>query len=209
MLDRIGQGYIRFKLQEFLMKKSLSFSIDAAFLTDLARQWFWDEKCEELLMCCIDSSDILTADEKRHIYQDIIKGRKKLVGVNECRNLFSTKLAYSRICLAYARQTLSITYISAHLYDNLRLEGLSQHCGLFRRSLSIKFKAEVGCGIPEYIHKEKLREARYLLTNTDYTLADIAEFLNYPTQSHFTQIFRKYEGCTPQQYCNNPHGAVR
>lgn len=71
------------------MKKSLSFSIDAAFLTDLARQWFWDEdrpyeKCEELLMCCIGSSDKLTADEKRHICQDIIEGRKKLVGVNEC-----------------------------------------------------------------------------------------------------------------------------
>lgn len=102
-----------------------------------------------------------------------------------------------------------ITYISAHLHDDLRLEELSQHCGLFRRSLSIKFKVEVGCAIPEYIHKEKLREARYLLTNTDYTLADIAGFLNCPTQSYFTQIFRKYEGRTPQQYRNNPHGAVR
>lgn len=102
-----------------------------------------------------------------------------------------------------------IAYISAHLHDDLRLEELSRHCGLCSRSLSLKFKAEVGCGIPEYIHKEKLREARYLLTNTDYTLADIAGFLNYPTQSYFTQIFKKYEGRTPQQYRDNPHGAVR
>ena len=102
-----------------------------------------------------------------------------------------------------------IAYISAHLHDDLRLDELARHCGLCSRSLSIKFKAEVGCGIPEYIHREKLREARYLLTNTDYTLADIAGFLNYPTQSYFTQIFKKYEGRTPQQYRDNPHGAAR
>lgn len=102
-----------------------------------------------------------------------------------------------------------IDYISAHLHDNLRLDELSRHCGLCSRSLSIKFKAEVGCGIPEYIHKEKLREAKYLLINTDYALADIAGFLNYPTQSYFTQIFKRYAGMTPQQYRDNPHGVVR
>ena len=67
----------------------------------------------------------------------------------------------------------------------------------------------MGCGIPEYIHKEKLREAKYLLINTDYALADIAGFLNYPTQSYFTQIFKRYAGMTPQQYRDNPHGVVR
>lgn len=102
-----------------------------------------------------------------------------------------------------------IDYISAHLHDDLRLDELSRHCGLCSRSLSIKFKAEVGCGIPEYIHKEKLREAKYLLINTDYALADIAGFLNYPTQSYFTQIFKRYAGMTPQQYRDNPHGVVR
>lgn len=102
-----------------------------------------------------------------------------------------------------------IDYISAHLHEDLRLDELSRHCGLCSRSLSIKFKAEVGCGIPEYIHKEKLREAKYLLINTDYALADIAGFLNYPTQSYFTQIFKRYAGMTPQQYRDNPHGVVR
>lgn len=102
-----------------------------------------------------------------------------------------------------------IAYISAHLHENLSVEELSRHCGLCGRSLSIKFKAEVGYGIPEYIHREKLCEARYLLTSTDYSLADIAGFLNYPTQSYFTQIFKKYEGQTPQQYRDNPNRVRR
>ena len=98
-----------------------------------------------------------------------------------------------------------INYISEHLHDDLRLEELSRHCGLCSRSLSLKFKAEMGMGIPEYIHREKLREGRYLLDCTDYTLAEIAGFLNYPTQSYFTQIFKKYQGCTPQQYRSRLH----
>ena len=102
-----------------------------------------------------------------------------------------------------------VEYISEHLHEDLRLEEFSRHCGLCTRSLSLKFKAELGMGIPEYIHREKLREAKYLLERTQYTLTQITAFLNYPTQSYFTQIFKKYEGCTPQQYRDDPRGLRR
>lgn len=91
-------------------------------------------------------------------------------------------------------------YISVHLHEPIRLETLSEHCGLCTRSLSLRFKKEVGMGVPEYIHREKLREAQYLLRHTDNTLSEITLYLNYPSQSYFTQIFKKYLGKTPQQY---------
>lgn len=47
-----------------------------------------------------------------------------------------------------------LQYISTHLREDLRLEELAHECGLCSRSLSLKFKAEVGCGIPEYIHRD-------------------------------------------------------
>lgn len=70
------------------MSERLHFSIDSAFLTNIAREWFWSEnrpyeKCEELLMCCL-STDDLTLNEKHHICQDVIEGRKKFVGVDVC-----------------------------------------------------------------------------------------------------------------------------
>ncbi len=104
---------------------------------------------------------------------------------------------------------ICLDYISQHLHDDLRLDRLAHHCGLCSRSLSMKFKAELGVGITEYIHREKLREAKYLLTHTDHTLTQITSYLNYPTQSYFTQIFKKYEGCTPLQYREDPHGLRR
>ena len=93
-----------------------------------------------------------------------------------------------------------LNYISVHLHEPIGLEQLSRHCGLCSRSLSLRFKEEVGMGIPEYIHREKLREAEYLLRHTDYSLSEITSYLNYPSQSYFTQIFKKYRGQTPQQY---------
>ena len=41
-----------------------------------------------------------------------------------------------------------------YMREDLRLEELAHECGLCSRSLSLKFKAEVGCGIPEYIHRD-------------------------------------------------------
>lgn len=93
-----------------------------------------------------------------------------------------------------------LDYISVHLHDAISLDQLSDHCGLCGRSLSIRFRNELGMGIPEYIHREKIKEAEYLLRSTDYSLAQITSFLNYTTQSYFTSIFRKYTGQTPQQY---------
>ena len=97
-----------------------------------------------------------------------------------------------------------LDYISVHLHEPLGLETLSSVCGLCTRSLSQRFKKEVGMGVPEYIHREKLQEAKYLLKHTDYTLAQIAAYLNYPSQSYFTQIFRRYTEQTPQQYREAP-----
>lgn len=67
------------------MSERLNFSIDGEFLTNVARDWFWNmnkpyKKCEELLFSCMEGGD---EEEKRRVCQDIIEGRKKLVGVNE------------------------------------------------------------------------------------------------------------------------------
>ena len=67
------------------MGEQLHFSMDGEFLTAIARDWFWNmdkpyKKCEELLLSCMMGGN---EEEKRHVCQDIIEGRKKLVGVHE------------------------------------------------------------------------------------------------------------------------------
>ena len=97
----------------------------------------------------------------------------------------------------------TMDYISVHLHESISLDDLSKHCSLCSRSLSLRFKKETGLGIPDYIHSEKIREAKYMLSHTGYSLSEISCFLNYPSQSYFTQVFKRYTGTTPQLFRNS------
>ena len=91
-------------------------------------------------------------------------------------------------------------YISVHLHEDILLEELSKHCGLCGRSLSIRFRKEVGMSVGDYVHSERIQEAKYMLRHTGYSLSEISSFLNYPSQSYFTQVFKRHAGTTPQRF---------
>lgn len=100
-----------------------------------------------------------------------------------------------------------LEYITVHLHEPLRLAELAAWCGVSVRTLTARFRQETGMSLNAYIHTERIREACYLLEHTDYSLADIAFFLSYPSQSYFAQVFRRYQGCTPRQFRSRPGGA--
>lgn len=52
----------------------------------------------------------------------------------------------------------------------------------------------------DYIYAEKVKEAQYLLTYTDDSLARIASYLAFSSQHYFQNIFKKYAGVTPNEY---------
>lgn len=93
-----------------------------------------------------------------------------------------------------------VDYIARHLHETIRLSDLSDLCSLCTRSISAKFREEVGCSIADYITQEKMKEAQFLLTGSDYSLAEISACLQFNSQSYFTKRFREFYGMTPQKY---------
>lgn len=93
-----------------------------------------------------------------------------------------------------------VDYIDNHLHEPLHLQDLATACNLCKRSVSVRFKAETGQTVADYIAAQRLREAKYLLSHTDHSLAEISACLQYNSQSYFTQCFRKAYGMTPQRY---------
>ena len=94
----------------------------------------------------------------------------------------------------------ALSYITVHLHEPFGMEELSQYCNLCRRSLTIRFQKEVGMTVGEYVQREKMEEARFLPRHTKIGLLEIAAYLNYSSQSYFTQVFKKHIGKTPQAY---------
>ena len=75
--------------------------------------------------------------------------------------------------------------------------------GMSRNSLSGKFKKETGFILSEYILKKKIERAKYLLSMTDYSFADISAYLGFSSQSHFQRTFKKYADVTPGEFKEN------
>ncbi|MDI9482297.1 MAG: AraC family transcriptional regulator [Bacillota bacterium] len=91
-------------------------------------------------------------------------------------------------------------YITNHIYENITLSQLSKVLSVSSNYLSEKFKKEVGMTISEFIQKEKVEEAKRLLSSTNNSILDICVSLNFTDQSYFTKIFKKVTGITPNQY---------
>jgi YSIRK-targeted surface antigen transcriptional regulator len=96
------------------------------------------------------------------------------------------------------------SYIFTHLYEEITLADLANVTGMNPRYISSLFKKEVGISISEYIQRERVEEAKNLMTLTNHSLAEIYSMLTFHDQSHFTKVFKKFTGVTPKQFKDKP-----
>ncbi|PKJ56496.1 helix-turn-helix domain-containing protein [Bacillus sp. SN10] len=96
-----------------------------------------------------------------------------------------------------------LNHISQKIYDEISLNELANNLDISPTYLSKLFKKEVGIPLSEYIQRERVTEAKKLLTLTTYSLTDICTWLNFNDQSYFIKVFKKITGMTPKQYREN------
>lgn len=93
-----------------------------------------------------------------------------------------------------------VNYIHRNLNHRLSIEDIAAEAGLSRSYLSTVFRQSMGVPLNRYIADAKLDEAARLLRYTDRSIADIAEYLCFSSQSHFQQVFKAKFGVTPRTY---------
>lgn len=93
-----------------------------------------------------------------------------------------------------------VNYIHRNLNRRLSVEDVAAYAGLSRSYLSTVFAQGMGIPLNRYILDAKLEEAASLLHYTDRSIAEIAEYLCFSTQSHFQQTFKSKFGITPRTY---------
>ncbi len=91
-------------------------------------------------------------------------------------------------------------YIRKHYREKIYLEDIAEALGISPSYLSRLFSKETGTRIQDYINEERVYRAANLLAYSDLSLPAIAAYVNFPNQSYFGKIFRKYKGMTPKKY---------
>lgn len=96
----------------------------------------------------------------------------------------------------------ALLYIKQNYNRNLTLEETAGYVHLNPSYFSSLFKQTCGSSFKEYLNYVRVEESKHLLTNTNYSIIDIALSTGFENQSYFTKVFKKYTGLTPKQYRN-------
>lgn len=94
----------------------------------------------------------------------------------------------------------SVDYIHDNIHEHITLVSLAAHIGSSASYLSRLFHSETGITVNKYIKKCKIEAATQMLETTDLSMSDIAYILSFPTQSHFTEVFKKFQGMPPTEW---------
>jgi AraC family transcriptional regulator len=73
-------------------------------------------------------------------------------------------------------------------------------CNISRFHFARQFKIWTGQSPIHYVMNRRIARARFLLLYTQDTIAVIAESLGFTDQSHFSRVFRRYEGKSPSRF---------
>lgn len=91
-------------------------------------------------------------------------------------------------------------YIFSHLHDTIQVSDIAQFFNVNADYLSHLFRTYENMTISAYIRQEKIRRGQNLLMYSDYRIQDIAFYLGFCSQSHFSKIFHETVGMTPNAY---------
>lgn len=96
--------------------------------------------------------------------------------------------------------TRAKNYIFSHLHGRLTVQDVAEAVAVHPNYLNRTFKQSTGLTIHETIMGEKVYMAANLLTYSDYTYIEIANYLGFTSQSHLGDVFKKHMGMTLHQY---------
>lgn len=134
--------------------------------------------------------------------------------MDKCQSIPEITVLHNKMCIDFCKRmhdlkkatvlskpvVLCLDYIYSHIHTRITVKQLSEYTGLSASYLSKVFCAEIGMPISTYINIQKLEKAKNLLSYSDYSLTDIANYLAFSSQSHFITVFRKHVGMTPHKY---------
>ena len=93
-----------------------------------------------------------------------------------------------------------LTYISAHLFENLTLDQIAEYCHISKYHLCHRFREAINMTIMQYIADQRIVAAKIALLETDKSISTVAMENGYANFSHFCSAFRRAEGISPAAF---------
>jgi len=96
----------------------------------------------------------------------------------------------------------TIAYIDEHLSEPLTTATIAATVSVHPDYLSKRFKQETGEAMHRFILRRRVEEAAHFMRYGQDSIPAIAAFYQFSSQAHFTSVFKRFTGYTPQRYRN-------
>lgn len=87
--------------------------------------------------------------------------------------------------------------------ENLTLQTVADHVHVTPVWLSKLFKKETDMNFLEYLTDVRMTKAAELLTDLNHKVYQVSYMIGYQDPVHFSKLFKKKFGCTPQEFRNS------
>lgn len=100
-----------------------------------------------------------------------------------------------------------LQYIRHNYQEDLRLGSIAELFGYNSSYLGKVFTKTVGKNFNSYIDEVRIENSKRLLTDENFKVYEIAQFVGYANVDYFHKKFRKYVGMSPAEYRKEYAGA--
>jgi len=91
-------------------------------------------------------------------------------------------------------------YVTAHLAEEISIEGLAALVELSSSHFAHVFKESTGMTPLQFVTRQRVTRAQQLIRETSRSLIDVGLEVGYTSPSHFAQVFRRVVGVTPTEF---------
>ena len=95
-------------------------------------------------------------------------------------------------------------YIENHFQKPIALRQVSENVGVSESHLSKQFVKETGMNFVEFVTKLRIQKAKRLL-EAGMKMYEVSIQIGYENPEHFSRVFKKNVGLSPQQYRESHH----
>jgi YesN/AraC family two-component response regulator len=90
--------------------------------------------------------------------------------------------------------------------EDFSIDDICREVGVSRVQLYRKVKALIGYNVNDYILTVRLQKAKFLLTDMQLTICDVAYKVGFSSQAYFSTVFKSKFSLTPSEYRERKKG---